>query len=803
MFATLTLLTLAVGIGANTAIFSVVRGVLLKPLPYPNPDQLIGVWEKDPGLGIKDMNASPATYLTFREQNRTFQDTGIWQSDSVSITGVGRPEQVPAVDLTDGVLPMLGIAPLRGRWFSLADDAPNAPGTAMLSWGYWQRRFGGDPTVIGRRLIIDGKAREVIGIMPREFRFMDMKPDVFLALQFDRGKVFIGNFSYQAAARLKPGVTIEQASADVARMISIMVRTFPPPPGISMSLLDKAPLLPNLRPLKQDVVGDIGKVLWVLMGTVGIILFIACANVANLLLVRAEGRQLELAIRAALGAGWGRIARELLVESMVLGALGGLLGVGLAAGALRLIVATAPADVPRLDQISIDPQVLLFTLIVSLLAGLLFGLVPVVRYAGPRLNTTLREGGRGLSAGRDKHRTRSILVVVQVALALVLLVSSGLMIRTFQALRNVQPGFVDPSHIQTFRISIPDAQVPDNDRVNKMENAMVQSISAVPGVISVSLGDSVTMDGYNDNDPVFAQDRPSAEGKLPKIRRFKFVGPNYFHTMGNPLLAGRDLTWTDIYETHPVVLVSDNLAREYWGSPAAALGKRVRENQSDPWREIIGVVGNERDDGVDHPAPTILYWPLAIRNFWGQAYNVRREVAFAVRTPRAGTASLMDELRQAVWTVDRDLPVAEVHTMSEIYRRSMARTSFTLIMLAIAAGMAMLLGIIGIYGVISYSVSQRTREIGIRIALGAPLAQVRGMFVRHGLVLAGIGVGCGLVVAFALTQLMRALLFEVNPLDPLTYAAVSVVLIGAAFLASYVPARRATVVDPAETLRME
>jgi predicted permease len=558
-----------------------------------------------------------------------------------------------------------------------------------------------------------------------------------------------------------------------------------------------------VRPLKQDVVGDVGKVLWVLMATVGMVLLIACANVANLLLVRAEGRQQELAIRAALGAGRSRIARELLVESVTLGAAGGALGLGLAWAALRLLAVLAPANLPRLDEIGIDAPVLLFTVGISLVSGVLFGLLPVYKYAGPRLGVVLREGGRASSGGRERHRVRSVLVVAQVALALVLLTGAGLMIRTLEALRHVEPGFTSPEQIQTLRIAIPSAQVPDSGRVARMENDIVERVAAVPGVRAVGASNSITMDGYTDNDPIFAEDRAYTEGQMPPMRRFKYVSPGFFRAMGNPLLAGRDLTWTDIPEKRPVALVSENLARELWGSPAAALGKRIRENPTGRWREIIGVAGNERDDGADQKAPTVVYWPLLLEKFWQFPERVERAPALAIRSRRAGSAGFVKDIERAVWSVNPDLPLADVRTVREIYDKSMARTSFTLVMLSLAAGMALLLGVVGIYGVISYAVSQRTLEIGIRMALGAPQARVLGMFLGHGLVLAGIGVACGLAAAVWLTGLMSSLLFGVSPLDPITYVAVSAVLIGAAALATYLPARRATAVAPVEALRSE
>ncbi len=802
-FTGIALLTVAVGIGANTAIFSVLNGVLLKPLAYADPDRLVAVWHTAPKLGFKDLNASPSTYFTYREENRAFAAVGLYRGDSVSITGVAEPEQVDALFVTHEVLPILGVRPAAGRWFTQKDDSPGSPETVMLLYGYWQRKFGGDSSVIGRRILVDGRAREVIGIMPRTFRFLDSRPSLIAPLQFDRGKIFVGNFSHFGIARLKPGATLAQANADVARMLPMMIDKFPPPPGMSLKNFGDLGIGPNVRPLKNDVIGDIGKVLWVLMATVGIVLLIACANVANLLLVRAEGRQQEFAIRAALGAGWGHIARELLFESVAIGIAGGMLGIGLAHGALRLLVALGPSQLPRLDEISIDGPVLLFTLVISLVSGLLFGLMPVLKHAGPRVAAALRQGGRTLSEGRERHRARNVLVVAQVALALVLLISAGLMIRTIRALKQVQPGFTAPEQILTLRISIPWALVPDERQVLRIDQQILDRIAAIPGVASAALTNSVAMDGYRSSDPAYVEDRVYTDTSVPPMRRYKWVSPGVPRTMGNTIVAGRDFTWTDLHEMRPVVMVSENLAREMWGSPAAALGKRLRENVKGVWREIVGVIGDERDDGADQKAPTFVFWPVLLKDHWGSPISVQRTMAFLVRSPRAGSAGFLDDIRRAVWSVNPNVPIANVRTVAEIQAKSMARTSFTLIMLTIAAGMALLLGVIGIYGVISYSVSQRTREIGIRMALGAEQKAVRQMFVSHGLMLAATGVLFGAAAAVALTRLLSTLLFEVSPLDPLTYFAVSAVLVAAAFLASYVPARKATRIEPVDALRAE
>jgi predicted permease len=804
MFTAITLITLAAGVGGNTVVFSVLEGVLLKPLPYPKPDELIGVWHTAPGIQIKDLDMSPSDYFIYREQNRTMQDIGMYSGDSVSVTGIAEPEQVPALRVTDGTLPLLGIPPLRGRSFTKQDDSPGAPETVMLTYGYWRRKFGGDASAIGRNIIVDGKSRQIIGVLPQRFHFLDRDdPALITPFQFDRNKANLGNFSYEGLARLKPGVTLEQVNADVARMLPIVMRSFPAPPGFSIKLFEDAKIGPNVRPLKQDVVGDVGSVLWVLMGSIGMVLLIACANVANLLLVRVESRRQELAVRAALGASRGRIAADLLLESVILGLLGSAVGLGLAYAALRVLAAIAPAGLPRVREIGIDGPVLLFTLLISLLASILFASIPIFKYAGVRLSTGIREGGRALSQSREQHRARSVLVVAQVALALVLLICSGLMIRTFRALTNVNPGFAAPATLQTLRISIVSAQAKEDEKVVRLEEEISRRLAAIPGVSSVGISSKIPMTGQGWTDPVFLEGRTYAEGQLPPLRRFKFVSPGYFSTVGTPLVAGREITWNDTYKKIPVAMVSENVAREYWPDPSAALGKRIRVSTKDDWREIIGVVGDVYDDGVSKPATTSVYWPLMMDHFESDDSMSMRDVAFVIRSSRTGSEAFLNEVRQAVWSMNPNLPMADVHALDFFYKRSMARTSFTLIMLGVAGSMALLLGVVGIYGVIAYSVSQRTREIGIRMALGAQQKTLTGMFVRHGLLLTGIGVACGLAVAIVVMRLMSSLLFKVSPVDPVAYCAASLGLVATAFLASYLPSRRASTVDPVEALRAE
>jgi len=806
MFTAITLLTLAIGVGANTVIFSVIEGVLLKPLPYPHADQLIGVWHTAPGINIKDLNMAPSIYFIDREQSTTLQDIGVYDGDAVNITGTGQPEHLRGLDVTDGTLPLLGVTPALGRLFTRKDDTAGSPETILISYAYWQQKFGGASSVIGSSINVDGRTRQIIGVLPRNFHFLDM-PDaaIVMPFQWDRSKVKLGNFSQRALARLKPGVTMQQASADMARLLPITFRSFPAPEGFSVALFQKANISPNLRPLKKDVVGDIDKVLWVLMGSIAMVLLVACANVANLLLVRVEGRRQELAIRAALGAPWKRTAAELLFESLLIGLSGSLIGLGLAYAALRALVAAAPTGLPRIHEIGIDLNVLLFTLGLALFTSLLIGAIPVFKYAGVKATTGLREGGRALSQSRERHRARKALVIVQVALALVLLICSGLMIRTFQALMHVDTGFTSPDTLQTFRFYIPETQIPDTqpDRVVHQQQEIADKLAAIPGVTSVSFSNAIPLDGYDTNDILYAQDHTYAEGELPPIRRFKFISPGYLATLGTHLVTGRDITWDDTYNKHPVALISENFAKEYWHTPQSALGKMIRVASTDPWREVIGVVQNVHEDGVDQAAQSTIYWPVMMDNFEGQKTELRRGVAFAIRSPRAGSQAFMNEVQQQVWSVNSAVPLADPTTLGELYTKSMARTSFTLVLLCVAGAMALLLGIIGIYGVIAYTVSQRTREIGIRMALGAQRSQLTSLFVRQGLALTAIGAACGLIVAFVTMRLMSAILFNVSPVDPLTYIVITAGLVATAYLACYLPSRRAATINPVNALRSE
>jgi len=610
----------------------------------------------------------------------------------------------------------------------------------------------------------------------------------------------INNWDYVGIARLKPGMTMAAANADVTRMLDIYGRQTHPTPE-SMKRWSQARIGPRLQSLKQAVIGSVGKVLWIVMAGVGLLLVIACANLANLVLVRAEGRREEMTIRTALGASSKRIAKEFFSESLVLAVLGGLLGLGVAYGALRILIAVAPSSLPRLNEVGIDGKAILFTMAVSVAALLLFGSAPALQYAGGP-GSRLREGGRSMSESRARKRLRSLLVVVQVALALVLLVSSGLMIRTFRALTRVNLGFVAPSEIQTFRVDIPETMVKDPVDVTRLEEAIAHKLEAIPGVSSVGISRNLPMDKSAWTGPMVIEGRVYAPGENMPRARFGFLAPGFLKTLETPLVAGREFTWNEIYSKPPVIMVSENFARQYWPNPADAVGKKVREVKE--WREIIGVVGDVRQDSIDKEAPVSVYWPILTTEVDGNpAEGVRRRVAFAMRSQRTGQESFDKEVRAAVRSVAPNLPLFDVFSLNYYYSRSMAHTSFMLMILAVAAGMALLVGAVGLHGVMAYSVVLRKREIGIRMALGAQRNDALRLVVGDGLILTCVGIAIGIGAALGLTRFLSGLLYGVKAADPLTFAAVSFFLVAVAFFATYAPGRAAAKVDPATTLRNE
>jgi len=800
-FTVAAILTLALGIGATTAMFSVVNGVLLQPLPYPHQDRLIEVMHEAPGVGIGEMFASPAMYFTYREETRVFDAVGLWDWDAspVTVTGRGEPEAVQSLEVTHEVLPMLGADPIIGRSFSAADDVAGSPPTVIISYGFWQRRFGGvDP--LDETVVVDGVARQVIGVLPPWFRFFAYPADIIYSLQPSRAEASFPSSDGRAIARVKEGVTLAAASADVARMIRILGEEY----TVREGFFEETQFGAKLRWLKESVVGDLGDTLWLLMGTIGLLLLIACANVANLVLVRMHARRPELAIRSALGAGRATLARVLLTESAILGLVGGAAGLIVAYVSLPLLRSLGAADLPQIMTVRIDPTVLLVTLGVSLAATLLFALGPLFFHALPtrRLTVALHGAGR-LTEGRESSRTRQFLVSAQVALALVLLIGCGLMIRTFQTLRSVDVGFRDADQVLTFQITIPDSDVgaaeprvgeePVDTRI-RIQHAIVDGL-AIAGVESTALSafnDGLPLDGDNRSAGIYVEGRIAADPATVS-KEVRYVSPGFFETLGTAVVAGRTFDWNDVYQSRRVAVVSQNLARAEWGSAPAAIGARIGTNTEGPWFEVIGVVQDIRDNGPSEPAKATVAFPLVASN----------TASFLVRSARVGMPDLLQDLGSALRSVNGNLSLAGVQILGDMHQRSMARTSMALRLLAITGVMALMLGLVGVYGVVSYAVSQRRREIGIRLALGAARGSVQSIFVKQAMIVVAVGVAVGLAAALALTRLMRSLLFGVSPLDPVTHVAAAFILAVAAGLASYVSARRAAALDPVVVLRGE
>ncbi len=565
---------------------------------------------------------SPAQLFTYREENGSFEEIGLWSNDLGSVTGFTEPEEVRRLTVSDATLRALRLKPILGRSFLAEDDVTGAPATVLLTYDYWQSRFGGDVSVIGRSIVVNSEPRQIIGVMPKAFRFLNVDAQVILPMRFDRATQRLGTFNYAGLARLRRGVTLAQANADVARMNRIWLQSWPEPTPGFRTMMVNARLTPALRPLKEEVVGDVGTVLWVLMGTIGFVLVIACANVANLFLVRVGGRQQEIAVRIALGAGWRRIAGELLMESLVLSALGGALGLALASGAVSMLLTIGPTTLPRLGELSIDSSVIVFTMAISILSGIAFSVLPIVKHAKPDVEHALRGAGRTLSDSRERNLARNTLIIAEIALSLVLVIGAGLMIRTIVAMRAVDPGFTAPDRVQLTRISIPAARVSSPEQVFRLQNEIRDRLASIPGVMAAAFASSVPMEGFGPGgDLLLSRDRVYSEQRLPPVRRMEFVSPGFFATLGIRFVAGRDLTWSDLYSYNRVAIISENLAREMWREPAAALGQQIRESRDSPWREVVGVVGDVYDNGVHQEPPKTVYWPLLMQDFWRRRYG--------------------------------------------------------------------------------------------------------------------------------------------------------------------------------------
>ncbi len=800
-------LTLTLGLGAAMAVFTVVNSVLLEPLPYPEAHRLVALRQLAPGAGgvanaAGGLGLSESMFLTFKRYNHSFSAMGIWTADMASITGRGQPQRVPAVDVSDGVLQALAVPPLRGRWLGPGDHELHGAATVMLSYGYWQREFGGAAAAIGSTLEVDGRVRVIVGVMPPGFRIEDQPADLIVPLAFAHTGLKLAGFGYQGLARLKPGATLTSADAELTRLLPVWMNSWTNCPKCDPHFYETWHITPALRPLKSAVVGGIAGTLWIVLATVGLLLLIAMGNAINLFLVRAEARQHELAVRAALGAGRARLAQALLLESTLVAGAGFGLGLAAAEAAIVWLRALGPVNLPRLTEVGLDLRVAGGGVALAIVAALGAGLAPLWRRHFTTITPTLAGESRGASASRQRRRVRSALIVAQTAMALVLLLAAGLLVRSFAALTRVQPGFSQPQTVQTFRVAIPHVPGDSDAMVVRTENDIVNRLQAIPGVTAAGFADQAPMQKFGgDWDIVVKRGEAVAAGSSPPSRWFTFVSPGYLCTLGTAVIAGRDFTWADLYAERHYVLLSRNLAREFFGSAQAAVGQQVSPSGPGNWYEVIGVVQDVHIAGAQQPAPTMVYWPALTPGLWGSTSMSQRVVTVAVRTPQAGTAALHAQILRAVAAVSPEIPLTEYATMQQIYAQALAVASFTLALLAMAGVMALALGLIGIYGVIAYEVVQRQREIGIRIALGASRGSVRALFLRRGLGLAALGCGLGLLAGAGLTHSLHALLFQISPLDPLTFLLAPVLLLLAVICASYLPARRASAQPAAAVLR--
>jgi predicted permease len=797
-FAVPVVLTLTLGIGAATLMFSVVESVLLRPLPYPEQERLVEIVHAAPEFGLEALFASPAIYFTYRDENESFESIGLWDWDNspATVIGSGTPESVPSLEVTHEVLGILGAEPILGRTFTDADDTPGYAPAVVLSFGFWQRQFGG-ASPLGQTLQVDGVVREVIGVLPESFAFFAYPADIFYPLQPRRAAAVFPGFDGRAIALLRDGVTVADANADVGRMIPLLSAEYPSPPGFSVEDFE---LVSRLTPLKQSIVGDLSGTLWMLMATVAALLLIAYANVANLILVRMEARQRDFAIRTALGASWARVVSVVLSEAVVLTLAATALGSIVAQAGLPILLNAGFVELPQLIRVRIDSVSWLFTGFVALLAAALLTLIPAIRVWYSKRSSSAPLTRRVVGIARESARTRHALLVAQVAMAVLLLVGSGLMVRSFIALRSVDPGFAESSGIQTFQVAISESDTESIEQAVRTHQAILGRLSELPGVeraAFAAFNDGLPMDGDGRSRPVYVEGRSPTDAAPG--REISFVSPEYFEALSTPLLAGRTFEWTDVYDQRPVALVSENLARSEWGSATAALGRRVALQPSGPWIEVVGVVGDIRYNGLAQPAPESVSLPIAI----GDDPAGTQMATFVVRGAGSGTTASLNEIRQAVWSVNGSLSLANIRTLDQLYEQSMARTTLALLVLALTGAAAFLLGLIGIYGVYSYAASQRRHEIAIRMALGAQQGQLRRMFLKHAVILTGIGAAIGLVAATALTRLISSQLFGVSALDPLTYIASALLLVTAGVIASYIPARRASAVDPQAVLAAE
>jgi predicted permease len=786
-------LTLALGIGATAAIFSVVEGVLLRPLPYPAEGRIVRVAATVYGTpvgGERPWNPfSPRGYWHFVNHNRSFQVFGgyLLQGVPYPLTGVGPALQINTGLMTSSAFDVLGVFPERGRLPTPEESAPGGPSVVLLSHELWASHFGSDPSILGRLIDLNGVRREVIGIMPASYDFPAPEVDAWIPFQLDPASSNFGAHFIGAIGRLKPGVTVE-ATTDDARSLIARFDELGYGPSWFKDVFDGDAIV---QPLREYMVGSARQPFLFVFGTAGFVLLIACGNVANLLLVRAEGRRQEHAVRAALGSTRARLVRLMLIESVVLALAGGAAGVLLAYVGVRALVSVGPAGIPRLNEISLNGAALVFVALVSVLTGVLFGLLPALRVSATRVTAALRDSSRGTTAGRGRHRTRNALVITQVALAFVLVAGSGLMVRSFQALRSVDPGF-SAAGVLTFEVRPLPTKYARPEAVAQFYDRLVERVDAIPGVTHTGAITILPLTGGQTNLQAIIEEFPPTGGALPPDFAVRRATPGYFAAMNIPLVEGRTFTPEDHTRQLPAVIISNSVKAQYWPS-TSALGKRIDIGKISA--RVVGVVGDVHHTSLDEPAEQFLYLPIADATGGGV-----QAMTMIIRTT-VEPLSLVSAIRSAIAEVDRDLPMANVQSMEGVLGDSMSRTSFTMSVLLIAALIALFLGAVGIYGVLSYVVSLRTSEIGTRLALGATPGVVRRMVLSQGMRLAGAGALMGLVATIALGRVVVALLYGVSPFDPVTLVATSAIFLSVAVFASVVPAARAARIAPVDALR--
>jgi putative ABC transport system permease protein len=813
VFTATIVLTLTVGIGAATAIFTVVNAVLLRPLPYASPDRLVGVWHHMAKIDAKRWGMTSGMYFTYAQLAHSLESIAAYVDGSESVTdpdGLAEPERMPMAATTANLFQTLGVSPLLGRTYSEAEDVPSGPDVVVISEGLWRSRFAGDRGIIGKKIVISGRTTEIIGVMPERLRFPSADTKLWMPSRLDPNDPYPGTFRYHAVARLAPAVSLAAAQRDLANVLPRLVERFPNhAPGLTtQAMLDQAGPRPDLALMRDDMVGDVARTLWVVAAAAALVLLVTCANVANLLLLRADGRHRELAVRTALGAGRSQVLAQFFAESMLLAGIASVLAVAADVVGVKLLVSAGPAEIPRLAEIHVDAMTIAFTAVVALLVAVACSTIPALRFLHGNPLASLREGGRGGTAGGHRQRARSILVAVQMAFALVVLAGSGMLFRSFQRLHAVKPGF-DPENVATLWVSLPPRTYATPASIVRFYANLTQRAANVPGVKSVGITSTVPLTHFQKkSNGFFVEGDATYAHSIPPLQYYVKTDGGYFKTMGIPLIAGRTFGPIVALQQPDEAIISQHTAEQFFHDPTgrSALGKRFQPIPHSAWHTIVGVVGSVRDTSLSAPVTGAVYVPEAVTIDTGAhlplGMALSPTMALVARTA-IDAAAVTRALQALVRELDPTLPTFDARTMHATMERSMARVSFTMVILGVAAGVTLVLGIVGLYGVIAYVVTMRTREIGVRIALGAQPRSVMRMVAKQGLALSLAGVAAGIALSLITARFLRVLLFEVTPSDPIALGGAAATLVALALLASWVPARRAARVDPTESLRAD